>query len=608
MFGFVLFWIIYAFGFSLIYYFLKFKTLKYGDYIIGTMVLGLTLFGTYILFTAEEDSFYIGTSWFMNWYGIIGSIIMFAIAFWISKKQSLEHIFDIISFLMVCGTGLFCFVRNPLFGTNVYHFNAFFTTIYNVYNGATLGIDTNIMYGTYAYLFGPIYKILGLSLNTYAIITVMMCVIILFCEYYIIRNLLDNPVIRFMALSVCIYVNVFFSVHAHYEQFITQHFPMRIFFPMIMLAFVVSAAKRGTLTYKKKIVLGIIVCYLAFMMNLESAITAALTWASGCFYYEVSIKGNIDKKVNIRQGISIAGQCLGGIALAFSAWVMTIEIISFLRVKHFIDVSKLYATQFIFSKVGFYMLPLPDYIHIYIFIFLVYALFIAIGIQRIFYCETGYDFKNQIAFGLSVAGILMLIYYIGRSHNRSLFTWLGPCIILLAYILENIINRLHNMDSKFMKITFGTSGVIIFLILSVYATSEIYVLKYSEYYRDFVHRQVYNNYDEEINNEIEILKIYSRDDTVNYLGNYAAAISTVAGLKNNFLGEMAFDWLSWDDYDYIKEFLMSCDGYIIIDRVAAEQINKFMAEDFEEIMSDRGYEVIDESSLSKIYGASDRLK
>ena len=605
MIGFVLFWVIYAIGFILIYHVLNRKSYSYINGMVETIAMVLTLLGTFILFTAEEDNFYIGTSYFMKWYGVLGSIIIFMVLFWISNKKSLEHLLNILSVLICVAASLFCFVRNPLFGTNAMHFNCFFTSIYNVYNGATLGVDSPIVYGTYAYLFLPIYKILGLSMNTYAFITAVMCLLILLCEYYIIKNLLSNPVIRFMALSTCIYINVFFSVHAHEEQFITQHFPMRIIFPMLMLAFITFSAKRGLLTHKTHIVIGIIICYLAFMMNLESAITTSLTWATGCFYYEVVVNKKADKKVAMHKGVSMVFISLGGIVLAFVTWVMTIEGICFFRTKHLMEISKLYLTQFIFSKVGYCMLPLPNYLHIFIFILLVYALFIGIGIQRIFYCEASFDLKNHIAFGLSVAGILMLIYYMGRTHNLSLFKWLCPCIILLAYILENIFERIKNINSKYQRIILGISGAIIFLLLSVYATSELYVLKYSESYRDFVNRQINDNYDEIFSNEIETISKYSNEGTVNYLGDYAAGVCMAAGLKNNFSGEVARCWLTWDDYDYVKNFLRSCDGYIIIDGKATEQMNKFMMEDFAQIMDEREYKIIERTSLSTIYGQSD---
>lgn len=221
---------------------------------------------------------------------------------------------------------------------------------------------------------------------------------------------------------------------------------------------------------------------------------------------------------------------------------------------------------------------------------------------------SGGDDKNKIkwqaAFGLSVAGIIMLIYYMGRTHNRSLFTWLCPCFILLVFILENVfrIIKREGVKKGEMLCAFIIIGLL-FTGISVYGTSEIYVLKNSERYRDFINRQLENNYDDFINIEIALLHKYEDNHgTVNYLGDYAAVISMAADVKNNFLGEMAVDWFTWDDYGYIESFLESCDGYIIIDSTASAKINEFIPEEFSNIISAKGYSIVDESERSVVYG------
>ena len=598
--GFVFFWILYALSFIIIYGWLEKKNVRIARGTAPLVSVILTILGTYILFHAEEDMFYINMSWFMKWYGIVISIVLFAILTYISIKKDIAILVDCISIGLIVVSSAFCFVRNPLFGTNAFHFNGFFTTIYNVYNGATLGVDSKIIYGTYGYLFFPLYKILGLSLRSYAMITACMCLTVLSCEYCVIRNLIENPILRLMSVMVCIYINVFFAVNAHYEQFITQHFPMRVFFPMIMVAWITMTAKKGILSDGRETVIGIMICYLAFMMNLESAVTTSLTWASGMFFYQMSRRETGEKPW---QMINSLVKLLLGIVVAFAGWILTIEAITVYRTGNWLAISEFYSTQVVFSKAGYGMLPLPDYLHIYIFVFLLYALFLGVGIQRIFFDRNGYYYKDQISFALSVSGILMLIYYMGRTHNRSLFTWLCPSAILLTYILDTIVkNHIVLIGNKFKITCIGITGVIIFSILSVYALSSIYVLKESELYQDFIDRQIQDNYDDTINSEIDFLNKYAENGSVNYIGNYSAGILLAAGLKNNFLGEMALCWYSWDDYKYIERFIESCEGIIIIEGNAYNQIETYIPNEFEQIMISKGYRIIDESSLSKAWG------
>lgn len=600
--GFVLFWLIYAVSFFLLYSLFDKVVANGRRGVVGCVGMILTVVGTFVLLFAEEDYFYINMSWFMRWQGAVLSALIFGGMFLVSQRFDLERLFDVLSVVLICGSSLFCFVRNPLFGTNMFHFNGFFTTIYNAYYGAALGVESKIIYGTYAYLFVPIYKLIGLSLSNYALITMIMCMIIMLCEFYILRNLVVNPVIRFLALSVCIYINVYFAVNAHYEQFITQHFPMRIFFPMIMMAYIVCSAKKNKLLEKGRFLVGVMICYLAFMMNLESAVTTCLTWVSACFYSQLTSLCNSSVKNKIQGGARIAVAAAAGAAAAFLMWLLTVEAVCFMKTGGVIKVSELYATQMIFSKVGYGMLPLPDYFHLYIFVFLIYALFLGMGIWQIFFEKAEDVFRGQITFGLSVTGILMLIYYMGRTHNRSLFTWLGPCVILLSYLSEKTLAGFGNAHGKTLKFCLASTGVLTFLILSIYASSEIYILKNSEYFQDYAERQIKNNYDEKIYTEIDLLKKYADNGTVNYIGNYAAGISMAAGVKNNFQGEMAACWYSWDDYQYIQNFIKNCNGYVIIDSTALSQINKYIQDEFNEIMEEKGYTVIDNSGISTVYG------
>lgn len=383
--GFVLFWITYALCFLFLFYLFEKRDIRVHSGVVFVAGAVLALVGSYVLLFAEEDQFYISMSWFMDWRMLFCVTVICASIYGISVVKDISKAADIVSLILVCVSSLFCFVRNPLFGTNAWHFNGYFATVYNVYNGAVLGIDSNIIYGTYAYLFYPIYKLIGLSLTSYAFVTMVMCLIIMLCERYIIRVLIDNAVLRLLAISGCIYINVFFAVHVHYEQFITQHFPMRIFFPMVMLAFVVFLSKRNKLTNNKYYALGIVLCYLSFMMNLESAVTTSMVWISACFYNKMMENKMKSKMHDLWKCVVFALKHVAGMIIAMLCWVLCIELITYWKAGQFIEISHLYSTQLVFSKIGYGMLPLPDYIHVYMFVFLIYALFLGIALKQIFW-------------------------------------------------------------------------------------------------------------------------------------------------------------------------------------------------------------------------------
>ena len=83
--GFFMFWIFFAVAFLIIYGFIDKRVSDSRNSIICSVAAVLTIIGKYILFTAEEDFFYINMSWFMKWYGAVASVALFGGLFFYLK-------------------------------------------------------------------------------------------------------------------------------------------------------------------------------------------------------------------------------------------------------------------------------------------------------------------------------------------------------------------------------------------------------------------------------------------------------------------------------------------------------------------------------------------
>lgn len=600
--GYIVFWTVF-FCFSIAFISCKNFIKKIDLDISPYMYLLCTLGGVFSLFFAEPDKFYIVNSWFME-YKIVLPLVFcsFLLYYFVNSKMKYKtssRIFDILSILLLLYTAKVCYVPNPFFGTNLFHSSCFFTTIYNVYHGATLGVESQPIYGTYAYVFSPIFHFIGFSLEHYAFIIMLMCVCIMFCWLYIIRHMISNAFLRFSCLSVCLYFDVYFAIVSHHEQFITQHFPYRLFFPSVMLAYIAYGMpeKRNNL-YKT---LGYFLCFLAFVFNLESAIGVLFSWLSVNII--IALKNNIFEKNKVEICLQKLVKELIFAVIAFCGWPLLYIVVGYLKSGTWVSVKDLYFTQILFSQIGYGMLPLPSYLHCFHFVCLVYAVYLFISIKSFFSNEL-FTKKKILEFALSILGVLLLIYYMGRTHNRSLFQWLFPFIILSCVMLEYFLKNILKEKLRVRLIPLYCINALIFLALTVYSFSFVYIIKNSDIYNDFIDRQNTMRMDTRIANEITAIKKYSSEGNVNYFGDYIAPMLVYTGYKNTYLGEIPTNLYRWKDYDYILKWLnkLNKKGEVVfLDYRAFKALNTYKKKEFNEILRKRHGKIFEKTSLSHVY-------
>lgn len=622
--GYVFLWLLFFFAFAITYFITEKKKLANKWLELLTVVSCVLLLAgfVYAFFFAEEDEFYINMSYYMSPIIaiLITALMLLAIVLLqrmnICRNKIIMIGCDSISLIMILFAARVCYVPVPVYGTNMFHANGFFTAIYNVYYGATLGVDFIPEYGTYAYLFVPIFKIIGFTMRKYAFIIMLMCLVIMLCWFYVIRSLIRNPILKVLSLASAIYLDVYFAINAHGEQFIAQHFPFRIFFPTIMVAYVAFGMNKKIFARKAFQFVGFTITVCSLIMNLESGITTTSTWAAVCFAVgfsslkEKHIHDNNDNIIGVvRCEKNKLFRLLAAVVVRFLSaiilWIGTIVIVGYIRTGSIVNISDLFYTSRVFAQIGYGMLPLPNYLHVYIFVFLLLAISLGFSLCPLFSSKKVYVKDTITTLALSVTGILMLIYYMGRTHNRSLFQWLFPCVILISFFADRFIDDVKGYRRFRGGIRLMACGITTLLIsiLSVYSFSILYVLHNSELYNDFRYRQNTGYLDDSVKKEIEILMKYENEDgTINYFGDYAAILSLYVGLENTYLGKMPTDLYAWEEYESLMDWIKNTEGAIILDSRAMSQIELFEEENFDAIIKEKNYGVIDESGMSKVYG------
>lgn len=155
---------------------------------------------------------------------------------------------------------------------DLFHHLAHFHSVFMVNQGTPFSENMYSIYGHYAYLMMPIFKIFGLNVVNYAVLLSVLsglCAIFtIITMFYLIRN----PFYRILSLLVLIYAS--FTIKLYYYAII----PLRTIFPTILMCYSILLAKN-----RKNIFIicgGYIISSLAVIWNPDTGLTCLFAWCA----------------------------------------------------------------------------------------------------------------------------------------------------------------------------------------------------------------------------------------------------------------------------------------------------------------------------------------
>lgn len=150
---------------------------------------------------------------------------------------------------------------------NVYHFDAYFNTVYSAVNGvARSGLNSGV-YGYYALILAPILKLIGGGINTFIILMAALSAFSYMAAAYVIIELVSNNAVRIMAVTALIVVNC--SLHTGvYFQLV----PHRTLFAGIILAYLFFGVKRKYCYKPVYIIINVCLLMISVIWNFETGI------------------------------------------------------------------------------------------------------------------------------------------------------------------------------------------------------------------------------------------------------------------------------------------------------------------------------------------------
>ena len=526
---------------------------------------------------------------------LITSIVFFLLLFFYQKGKAKTR--NILKILISCIFLYGLVIVGQIYQTPVYditascrhHFIAYFSPIYKVLSGLTIGIDFENIYGFYPYIYELIlkpFKVITISKISF-INTCLIISSLIFTAITIAINV-KNKILGFVFILSYIYYFYIFSILSNLETiYYLQFMPHRIFFItlIILLASIYSLDIKPN--YQKLIeIINAIILTIALIWNFESGIVATLSWYGFILYQEL-----INYKKSTSNYKTIIYKLLPIFLVLFFALTI-IETITFTKAGKFLSLTDLFLYQNLFYKTGFFMLPMPLFQQPWILIILIYLIGLMKSINNIFFAKD-IDKKYAIYFILSLIGLGIFAYYQGRSHILILGSVSFPAIILLCLFCNEFIEKFsQEKTDKFIKSINITKLILIFAIISAVASSGFDMLFISPFSKQLnqLKQQIKQNGPARKN--IDFIKSNTQEaENLDVL----TADSDILYLELNKKDMLPFaptsDWGAKSQYEKVFKYLKNSKNTLIIDDEIFKKIQENEKQNLQELLKTKKYKL-----------------
>jgi hypothetical protein len=317
-----------------------------------------------------------------------------------------------------------------------HHFAAVFYPVAEVCRGKTLLVDARSQYGLYPHFLQPALALLGPGVLSFTLILSLLTGLAFLAVWLLLRQTCHNRLVALFAFVALVF-NAWFCYVLPTSLFdppgimdlFYQYFPIRFLFPALLL----PLAWRYFQKPSRPLWAGItLLASLAPLWNADSGVPTLGAWLIACAAGCHDEAGRPSLRALLRLGRDAALSIAGVFLMA----------ILFLRLHggSWPDLRQHLLYQNLFMGQGFNMLPLPT-VGIWWVPCLVYLCGLASAFSRLI---AGREIaRAQITLLLAVLGAGVFAYYQGRSHPFVLTLAWWPCFVLLALLLDDLVEALR---------------------------------------------------------------------------------------------------------------------------------------------------------------------
>lgn len=348
---------------------------------------------------------------------------------------------------------IFAYVPNALYdcGGNIYHYDAYTHSIFNVLQGFPYSDVCLSIYGHHGILYYPLVKLLGGGTLGVAKAVAVVSGLTIFATELAIAKLVKNDKVYLLTAIALPSSFVMINLWGAYAQIA----PHRLFFPALLICFVSYTKEKADKT--SVYIAGWIICVFSIVWNTETGILGAVSF--GCYYIFRRYVAEAGK-FNLRFWASVAVNAIASL-LSFGLAVGFVDICNLIMGGSPLDFS-----TFVYPLLsdeymnGALIAVVPAGVGVYVFIMI---LFLAGGCAA--FIRRGTQGLDSIIFFLSIFGMAQLTYYINRPAYINIAICAIEFITLLGIHADMLIDR--PADKKSLPIRWAKSLQAVLFILAL---------------------------------------------------------------------------------------------------------------------------------------------
>lgn len=329
-------------------------------------------------------------------------------------------------YTILAGATVWSLCRTNVFDGDLYHFDAYYHSVYKAYQLQAYSEVNSGIYGFYGILLLPLTRIAGISYDTIIVIMAILNGLTLACFFYVLENLLSSTWMKVVAA-------VSLSSFAVWERtgLYCQMFPHRILFGGIILAYISWGIKhkKNKACYQ---IMGIVISMLAIVWNLEIGLAVTLAFTASCIV-------ELCKEFQVTQMkwwlYSIRTLLI--LPIAFLGAYATVGVYNILTGGAFLPLK-----VFLFPLVGAEQnfidtlyIELPVQVSPWmgcLAIILVCAVFV---MKQCFF-RNAVDGKTVVLCAAAVLGAVQMVYYVNRASYLCLYIIMPVMGLLMGWLAE----------------------------------------------------------------------------------------------------------------------------------------------------------------------------
>ena len=296
--------------------------------------------------------------------------------------------------------------------------------IIQTYLGKIPLIDLKSLYGLHPFFFQPLFNLFEPSVLALSVILALISLISLISIAFCLFKIIENKIIALITFLTFIYFQNFACTWwPHSGAIAFQYESIRIFFPSLLLSFLYFFLQKPT---ARKYFFGLLFFSFATIWNIDTGVPTFIVLFLILGYEKCFLRG---KKFSFKDALI---HLFWATTILFLVWF---SFFAFLKISNgkLPDISLLAYGQKAAFEFGYSMMAIKRWGFWY-FPILIYVSGIVFAIY--IFLNRKFSMQNHFILVLTLLGIGIFTYFIGRSHNSNIFHTSYPALMLLAIFAD----------------------------------------------------------------------------------------------------------------------------------------------------------------------------